>query len=238
MKKLTFFVLPLLFVFTACQKPPERKMSTVSLNEFVNAYPGMEAIAEEKSVLDVHADELEPTKGEDLVELTKVLSKLYTVYTKTLPPLIEREKDLRKVAINEWKERSIEKIENAEEQARAALDQAEVNALRDQLATRVKANDVAKERFITFQLMATQLKSQAEDLIERATKVTPETKEALERDQETFNTFGAFIQDEQRWLVSHQPLNETTEVIEQWKMEYPHTQLLEQALMSYEETYR
>lgn len=238
MKKLTLFVLTLLLVFTACQKPPERKISAISLNEFVNTYPGMEVIAEEKSALDVHADELEPTKGEDLVELTQGLSKLYTVYTETLPPLIEREKDLRKVAINEWKERSIQKVENAEDQARVALDQAEVNALRDQLATKVKANDVAKERFVTFQLMAIQLKSQAEDLIERATKVTPETTEALERDQDAFNTFGAFIQDEQRWLTSHQPVNETSEVIEQWKMEYPHTQFLEQSLKSYEETYR
>lgn len=238
MKKMTLFFLPLFVIFSACQKPAERKMTPIALEDFVQTYPGMAAIAEEKSALDVHADELEPARDENLVELTTVLGRLYTVYTETLPTLIEREKELKKVAINEWKERSFQKVDNAEEQAREALSQSEVSALRDHLATKIKANDVAKERFVTFNLMAVELKSQAESLIERATKVTPETKEALEKDQESFNVFGNFIQDEQRWLVSHPPVNDTTEVIEQWKMDHPHTQFLEAALKSYEETYR
>lgn len=237
MKKISLLILSLLFTLTACQKSVERKMTPVSLDEFVKAYPGMEAIAEEKSALDIQADELKPTRDENLIELTKVLAKLYTVYTENLPQLIEREKELQKIAIHEWKERSIQKVENAEEQARTALDQIEVNALRDQLAVKVKANQVAKERFTTFGLMAAQLQSQGEELMKQAQEITPEKTEALLKDQETFNTLATFIQEEQQWLLSHPPTNETREVIEQWKMDHPHTPSLEKALSSYQQEY-
>lgn len=238
MKRFSLFLLPLLLIFTACQKSLDHKKSPVSLNEFMKAYPGLEAIAEEKSALDVQADELQPTKNEDLVELTQVLAKLYTVYTEALPPLIEREKDVRKEAINSWKERSIDSVANADAITQKALDDLEINALRDLLASKVKANEVAQERFVTLQLMAEQLKSQAEELIERATKASPQTKDAIEKDHEAFNTFATFIQDEQRWVASHPPAKDKEEIIEQWKMEHPHTPFLEQALTSYEQTYR
>ena len=210
---------------------------SVSLNDYLSNYEGLQAIAEEKSALDVQADEMEPKEGEDLVELTKVLGKLYVVYTTEIPPLIQREKEVKIEAINKWKERDISEVPDAEQIASTALNQLEVQALRDLLATKIKANEISKERFVTLNLMANQLKAQAEDLIERSRTVNSSNQAQLLQDQEAFNQFGAFIQDEQRWVMAHPPVENKEEIIQEWCMDHPHTEYLDQALESYQKTY-
>lgn len=209
---------------------------SVSLDEYLSQYPELQAIAEEKSALDVQAEEMRPSKDEDLQECSKVLGKLYTVFTIELPPLIEREKRVKTEAISAWKERQITGNAGIEEIASGALNQVEVNTLRDLLATRIKANEVSLERFNTLQIMAIQLKAQGEKLLEQAQQVTPSTEAKLLADQKTFNKFGAFIQSEQEWVVAHPPIKKEA-VIEEWKMNHPQTELIEQALKSYHETY-
>ncbi len=238
MKRTLSLILAFCFIFTytSCSKLKEKKMS-VSLDEYLNDYPGLQAIAEEKAALDAQADRMQPQQGEDLVELAKILGKLYTVYVTEIPPLVQKEKEVNVEAINNWKERSIDKVDNAAEIAEAALNQLEVNALRDLLATKIKANEISKERFATLNLMANQLKAQAEDLIERSRTVNPSNQAQLLADQEAFNQFGTFIRDEQRWVMAHPPIEDREKIIQEWRMDHPHTEYLDQALKSYQKTY-
>ena len=111
---------------------------------------------------------------------------------------IEKEKNIRTEAINKWEERYVEEIANTQETVANALETLEINALRDLLATKVKANEVAVERFTIFQLMTRDLQSQAEKLKKEAEHVTPETQAQLLAAQETFNQLGAFILSEQQ----------------------------------------
>ncbi|QVL58303.1 MAG: hypothetical protein KFB93_04260 [Simkaniaceae bacterium] len=237
MKRTAYLILAISFIITyaSCSKLKEKKMS-VTLNDYISHYPGLQAIEEEKSALDVQASEMEPTKNEDLEECAKVLGKLYTVYTTELPPLIEQEKKMRIEAIASWKKHYISEVADAENLTSQALNQLEVNALRDLLATKIKANEVAIERFNTFQLMAVQLQVQAESLEKRAQNVTIETEADLLAAQEAFNKFGTFILSEQQWLLSHPP-TEKAKVIEEWRLDLPHSKIVEQALKSYQETY-
>ncbi|MCB1072445.1 MAG: hypothetical protein KDK96_04995 [Chlamydiia bacterium] len=237
MKRIAYLFLILSFTFTctSCSKSKEKKIS-VTLDEYISHYEGLQAIQEEKSALDVQADEMAPTKGEDLQEYAKVLAKLYNVYTTEMPPLIEKEKNVRAEAITKWKERYVAEIASAQETADAAFKNLEINALRDLLATKVKANEVATERFTIFQLMTRELQSQAEDLKKRAENVTPETQASLLAGQEIFNQLGAFILSEQEWLIAHPPI-EQDKVIEEWRMDLPHSEIVEQALKSYQDKY-
>lgn len=209
---------------------------TVSLDKYVNDYEGFQAIQEEKSALYVQADAMFPKKGEDLQECAKILGKLYNVYVSEMPSLIEREKQVHAEAIAKWQERYVEEVVSAKETADAAYRALEVIAVRDLLATKIKANEVAAERFTIFQLMTKDLQSQAEELKKRAENVTPETQAQLLAAQETFNQLGALILSEQQWLVAHPPI-EKEEVIEKWRIDLPHSEVVEKALESYKETY-
>ena len=237
MKQITFLILAFSFIFTSsCSKLKEKKMSE-TLDDYLSHYPELQAIEEEKSALDVQADEIKPSKDEDLQECAKVLAKLYTVYTTEIPPLIEKEKGVRTEAIASWKERYVSEVANAEQTATTALEQLEVNAQRDLLATKIKANEVAIERFNTLQLMTVQLQSQAESLKERTQNLTAENKADLLAAQEAFNKFGVFILSEQQWVIAHPPTDKE-KVIEEWRMDLPHTEIVKQALTSYQKTYK
>lgn len=236
MKYITYLSLSFCLIFTFCSCSNSKEKKIISLNEYISHYEGLQAIEEEKSALDVQADEMAPTKGEDLQECAKVLGKLYNVYTSEMPPLIEKEKNIRTEAINKWEERYVEEVANTQETVANALETLEINALRDLLATKVKANEVAVERFTIFQLMTRDLQSQAEKLKKEAEHVTPETQAQLLAAQETFNQLGAFILSEQQWLMAHPPI-EKDKVIEEWRMDLPHSEIVEQALKSYQETY-
>lgn len=198
-----------------------------SLSTFLAQSPALQTIALKKSTLLNEADTLKPQEGADLEALTRIQIKISDVFAEEMPKLIQEEQEAKLAAIQSWGERERQDVTHE-------LGEVETTALCELLATKVRANQAALQRFANFQLLAqeaTQMAGKAQALIDEGNQDT------LQEFQEKFNALGALVLEERNWIVLHPPLENDQAVIAAFKEEHPSSQCLEGALSLYHSRY-
>jgi hypothetical protein len=207
---------------TSCSKK-EAKKSGSPLASHIQSSPDYLAISSEKESLFQAAETLKPEEGAELETLACAQIKIYNVYAEKIPALIQKEREVTLGLIDSWGKT---KAQNVTQE----VGKVESDTLQELLATAIRANHAANERFVNFQLLAaklTQMGEQAKLLSEEG------SVEKLRAFQKKFNALGSLILEEREWLEAHPPLESEEAVIANFKQKHQASEYLEDAIHIY-----
>lgn len=202
---------------TSCSKKESPLIS------HIQSSPDYLKISSEKESLFQAAETLKPEDGASLEALARTQIKIYNVFAEEIPALIRKEHEVTLSLIHSWGEREAQDVSQE-------IGKVETDTLQELLATAIRANRAANERFVNFQHLVgklTQMGEQAKALSEEG------NVEELQAFQEKFNHLGAFIMKERDWLVAHPPLENKQSVIAAFKQKHQASEHLEDAIRSY-----
>jgi hypothetical protein len=137
--------------------------------------------------------------------------------------LIQQEREVTLSLIHSWGEREVQDVTQE-------IGKVETDTLQELLATAIRANRAANERFVNFQLLAAELIQMGE----QAKALSEEGNiEKLKAFQEKFNQLAALAMEERDWLTANPPLENEEAVISSFKQTYQASEYLEDAIYSY-----
>ena len=207
---------------TSCSKREAKKSGSPLTNHIQNS-PDYLAISSEKESLFQTAETLKPEEEAGLEALAHTQIKIYNVYAEKIPALIQKEREVTLSLVHAWGKKEVQDVTRE-------IGKIETDTLQELLATAIRANRAANERFVNFQLLAgelTQMGEQAKVLSEEG------NVEKLRAFQKKFNHLGALILEERDWLASHPPLEKEEAVIAAFKQEHQASEYLEDAIHTY-----
>jgi len=207
---------------TSCSKR-EAEKSGSPLTSHIQSSPDYLAVSSEKESLFRAAETLKPEEGAGLEALARTQINIYNVYAEKIPALIQKEREVTLNLIDSWEKKGTQNLTQE-------IGKVEADTLQELLATAIRANRAANERFVNFQLLATkltQMEEQAKLLSEEG------NVEKLRAFQKKFNSLGSLILEERDWLEAHPPLESEEAVIANFKQEYQASEYLEDAIYSY-----
>lgn len=210
-------IVTLTVAMTSCSKKESPLIS------HIQSSPDYLKISSEKESLFQAAEKLKPEDDASLETLARTQIKIYNVFTEEIPTLIRKEHEVTLSLIHSWGEREAQDVSQE-------IGKVETDTLQELLATAIRANRAANERFVNFQHLAgklTQMEEQAKALSKEG------DVEKLKTFQEKFNALGSLILEERNWLVAHPPLESEEAVISTFKQKHQASEYLEDAIHSY-----
>lgn len=150
-------IVTLTVAMTSCSKKESPLISHIQNS------PDYLKISSEKESLFQAAEKLKPKDDASLETLPRTQIKIYNIFTEEIPTLIRKEHEVTLSLIHSWGEREAQNVSQE-------IGKVETDTLQELLATAIRANRAANERFVNFQLLAgelTQMEEQAKALSKR-----------------------------------------------------------------------
>lgn len=223
-------------------------MTPISLQDFVQNSARVKDIRQKKSSLFSKIDELRPHSDSNSSEKIQAIKKVNETYKKIiLDDVLKDERTTTKETINEWeKQPSLKKLDNAEDQAKKALDQSEIQYLYDDLKIMIELDMLIIDRIKIFDNMILDVKNTEPGEEETQSGENLKDLKKLAKDEESQltnilkkNLLITSALEKAKGVISKAQNIIEAENIEKWKMKHSDSdsQLLEATLKIYEKAY-